>query len=144
MWQPNNMNVIVIVKVTPPPEKSNSYNFFFPWKVIVILNAQWANSVRGSRLKSQKFGLRCKRHLYDYRQHTASNILVWRAFGCKNIFSNLVTKSADICKNAVLPEKSKLLEKIQHLEKFKNFFSWIQGLHRCKQFSDSKIIMQPF
>ena len=40
-------------------------------------------------------------------------------------FSNLVTKSADICKNAVLPEKSKLLEKIRYFEKFKNFFSWI-------------------
>ena len=28
-------------------------------------------------------------------------------------------------KNAVLTEKSKLLEKIRHFEKFKNFFSWI-------------------
>ena len=34
----------------------------------------------------------------------------------KICFSNLVTISADICKNAVLPEKSKLLEKIHHLK----------------------------
>ena len=33
--------------------------------------------------------------------------------------------SADICKNAVLPEKSKLLEKIRHFEKIINFFAWI-------------------
>ena len=38
---------------------------------------------------------------------------------------NPVTNSADICKNAVLAEKSKLLEKIRRFEKFKNFFSWI-------------------
>ena len=37
-------------------------------------------------------------------------------------FRNPVTKSADIFKNAVLPEKSKLLEKIRHFLKFKNFF----------------------
>ena len=41
------------------------------------------------------------------------------------IFSNLVTKSAVIFKNALLPNKSKLLKKIRHFEKFKNFFSWI-------------------
>ena len=53
---------------------------------------------------------------------TSNCILVWRAFRWKNYFSNLVTKSADIFKNAVLPEKSKLFEKIHHFEKIKNFF----------------------
>ena len=36
-------------------------------------------------------------------------------------FSIPVTKPADICKNAVLPEKSKLLKKICNFERFKNF-----------------------
>ena len=53
---------------------------------------------------------------------TSICILVWRAFWWKSDFWNLVTKSADIFKNAVLPEKSKLLEKIRHFEKIKNFF----------------------
>ena len=44
------------------------------------------------------------------------------------IFSNPVTKSADICQSTVLTEKSKLLEKIRHFEKFKNFFSWMKCL----------------
>ena len=64
----------------------------------------------------------------------------------KKWFLNLVTKSADMCKNAVLPEKSKLLEKIRHFEKTKNFFSWIYGLGielTYKQVSGSKIITQP-
>ena len=39
--------------------------------------------------------------------------------------TDLAGKSADICKIAVLPGKSKLLEKILHFEKIKNFFSWI-------------------
>ena len=54
-------------------------------------------------------------------------ILVWRAFKWKKI----QIRSQDqliFAKKAVLPEKSKLLEKIRHFEKFKNFFSWIQGL----------------
>ena len=34
-----------------------------------------------------------------------------------------VTKSADVCKNAVLPEKSKVFEKIRHFEKLKETFS---------------------
>ena len=40
-----------------------------------------------------------------------------KGFQMKKKISNPVTKSADICKNAVLPEKSKLLEKIRHFEK---------------------------
>ena len=42
-------------------------------------------------------------------------------------------------------EKSKLLEKLHHFEKFKNLFSWIQGLgiqFKFKQVSGSKIITQ--
>ena len=55
-------------------------------------------------------------------------------------------KSADVCKNAVLPEKSKLLEKIRHFEKFKDFFSWIYCLVielTLKQVFGSKIFTQP-
>ena len=37
--------------------------------------------------------------------------------------SNKKKHLADICKNAVLPEKSKLLEKICKFEKIKNLFS---------------------
>ena len=37
-----------------------------------------------------------------------------KSFQIKNNFWNPVTKSVDIFKNAVLPEKSKLLEKIHH------------------------------
>ena len=49
-----------------------------------------------------------------------------KSFQINEDFTNPVTKSADFCKkNAVLTEKSKLLEKIRHFEKFKNFFSWI-------------------
>ena len=54
---------------------------------------------------------------------TFIRILVWRDFRCKKNFSNTVTQSADVCKNALLPEKSKLLKKIHYFEKFKNFFS---------------------
>ena len=61
-------------------------------------------------------------HLSYKRLFTSICILVWRAFWWKSDFWNLVTKSADIFKNAVLPEKSKLLEKIRHFEKIKNFF----------------------
>ena len=49
---------------------------------------------------------------------TSICILVWRALRWKKIFSNPVTKSTDICKNAVVSEKIKLLEKIRHLETF--------------------------
>ena len=38
----------------------------------------------------------------------------------EKINSNPATKSADICKNAVLPKKGKVLEKIHHFKKFKN------------------------
>ena len=48
-----------------------------------------------------------------------------KSFQIKNNFWSPVTKSAEIFKNDVLPEKSNLLEKICHFEKFKNFFSWI-------------------
>ena len=64
----------------------------------------------------------------------------------KRIFQTRSQKSADIFKNAVFPEKSKLLEKIRHFEKFKNFFSWIEGLGielTYKLFSGSKIVTQP-
>ena len=43
-------------------------------------------------------------------------------------------------------QKSKLLEKIRHFEKFKNFFSWIKGVGvelTYKLFSGSNIVMQP-
>ena len=56
---------------------------------------------------------------------TSICIIVWGVFRWKKKISNPVTKSGDICKNAVLPEKSKLLEKIRHFEMFKNFFWWI-------------------
>ena len=61
----------------------------------------------------------------------------------KNFFFQ--TRS-DICKNAVFPEKSKLLEKILYFENIKNFFWWIEGLGielTYKLFSGSKIITQP-
>ena len=44
----------------------------------------------------------------------------------KKIISNPVTKSADICKNAVLPEKSKLLEKPAVLKNSK----WVHSYSR--------------
>ena len=56
---------------------------------------------------------------------TSICILVWNAFRWKKNFSNPVKKSADICKNAVLTEESKLLEKIRHFKKLKNVFTWI-------------------
>ena len=49
-------------------------------------------------------------------------------------------------KNVVLTEKSKLLEKIRHFEKFKIFFSWNKCLWTeptYKPFSSSKIVTQP-
>ena len=64
----------------------------------------------------------------------------------KNNFSNLVIKLADICRNAVLPENSKLMEKIRHFERFKNLFSWILGLGielTYKQVFDPITITQP-
>ena len=45
----------------------------------------------------------------------------------KNNFWNPVTKSADICKNAVLPEKSNLLEKSAILINSKTFFDGSKG-----------------
>ena len=62
------------------------------------------------------------------------------------IFSNPATKSADICKNAVLPEKSKLLKNMPFWKIEKNI-SWIYGSEiepTYKQVSGSKIITQPF
>ena len=53
---------------------------------------------------------------------TSICIFVWRAFRWTKKFWNPVTKSADICKNAVLPEKSKLYEKTAILKKSKTFF----------------------
>ena len=47
---------------------------------------------------------------------------ITRAFRWKNNFSNPVTKSADICKNAFLPEKSKLLEKNPMFWKIRKLF----------------------
>ena len=45
-----------------------------------------------------------------------------QSFQIKKNFSNPVSKSAEINKKIVLPEKSKLLEKIHHFEKIQNFF----------------------
>ena len=56
---------------------------------------------------------------------TSICILVERAFRWKMSFWSPVTKSAYVCKNAGLTEESKLLEKIRHFKKFKNFSSWI-------------------
>ena len=52
-------------------------------------------------------------------------ILVWRVFRWKKNFWNMVTKSANFFQKRCFSRKSKLLEKIRHSEKFKNFFSWI-------------------
>ena len=49
-------------------------------------------------------------------------------------------------KSLFCQKKSKLLEKIRHFEKIKNFFSWIEGLGielTYKQYSGSKIVTQP-
>ena len=102
------------------------YNLFEPSrrKLIYVYSYSDSQKHESSCLLSDCFScislepLELKKIFYIYL-HPCQN-----SFQKKKI-SNPVTKSAEICKNAVLTEKSKLLENIHHFEKFKNIFSWI-------------------
>ena len=105
--------------------KIKYFSINFDYTCTFNATIQWVPKNTSTCFWNLCFLVYLRNHLSYKKLFIIIHILVWKAFRWKNNFSNLVTKFADIFKNAVLPEKSNLSEKIRHFEKFKNFFSWI-------------------